>query len=215
MQDYGLDGTFGQQLLWICNEPTLPFNEMSELLRNEETYCAPSWSWASRNTGVHWLENSASETEFEVIRSDLEPTCQDATVAVKLGSSITLRGRCRKTPMSPGRFKKEPSKESNKSKPSTIHGRIEFRLDWKPDIDSPEEESRLRKLRFFLTRTTIDPFGCESASGILLLPCNDLQRSVYYRVGVFTHYGSSGWLVDLPESYVIIFRWNLNERPRA
>ncbi|KAF2623128.1 hypothetical protein BU25DRAFT_298512, partial [Macroventuria anomochaeta] len=32
---------------WKMKDPTETFNEMMKVLKSEETYCAPSWSWAS------------------------------------------------------------------------------------------------------------------------------------------------------------------------
>lgn len=67
-------------------------------LESKETYCAPSWSWASREQKISYMFTSEQSevwlplNVFRLVRWDLSPAQSDAMVAVKPRSSITMRG---------------------------------------------------------------------------------------------------------------------------
>ncbi|OJD28904.1 heterokaryon incompatibility protein [Diplodia corticola] len=201
-----LDKSLGYQLRWVCDEPKLSYNEMLEWLQDEEHYCAPSWSWASRNTAIRCLRDRPG-TEFQVVSYDLQPANSDAMVAVKFGSSITLGGKCRRTPIRPisGIFTPRIPERwpySNYWKTSSPYGTMRFWLDWVPNLEDPEESNRQDQLHLFLTSTEGDRF----AGGLLVLPSegDDSGRELFYRVGAFNIDGDCQWLTETPKRSVTI-----------
>ncbi|KAI9643582.1 hypothetical protein NHQ30_008203 [Ciborinia camelliae] len=189
-----LNDSFGYQICWACKNPTVSYITMMDSLRNENEYFAPSWSWASRNTGIHCYF-TGDYTAVQVISYNLQPANSDAMVAVKFGSSITLRGKCRQTPVEPsrGRLKQGGNRESHRWETFSDHGRIDFWLDWVPNVDDPEEFKVQSQLQLLIINRSGEP------SGLLILPFDGSHGTLYHRVGVFTLWGNSEWLRCLPD----------------
>ncbi|KAI0851665.1 heterokaryon incompatibility protein-domain-containing protein [Daldinia vernicosa] len=188
---------FCAHLLWVCEKPAPSYKHMSACLLNEEQYCAPSWSWASRDKGVdfRWKSRPA----FQVMRHDLQPACSDAMVRVKYGSSIVLRGLVGQPPAIPnsGRFNDTAGRWSSRWDAVTPDGTLYFWLDWMPSKEDPQEIDRQSNLELFLTsiEPNLDADGKRSAYGLLLLKFEDGH---YRRVGMFQHHGDIEWFESLP-----------------
>lgn len=171
------------QLRWVYRKPTT-YDKLQTSFNNPSEYIAPSWSWASANTPVRCFSNGC-RSMFRLISYDVSTPGGDPMVTVGKGTSLTLRGRLRKTPVLPlsGSFG-EPGLGHPWIARGDSFGRIEFSLDWNPEVDDPEEITRQRALQLFhLTRTVA---GADS--GLLLLPFNEAHRTMYRRVGVYHHY---------------------------
>lgn len=200
-----LNDTFPQQLCWVIPEPRQSYKEMMTGLMNEESYCAPSWSWASRNRGVAIRDPLAAKTAFQVVRYDLPPAGLDATVAVRPGSSITLCGKLGVSPLvSPnGSFTQTHQvqyryRHNIRRKGSS--GRIIQHLDWVPNTKDAEEKDAMEHIQFF--------FACQRhwsrVSGLILLPLEGAEGTLYRQVGFFSSKGDYSWLRVHPEVDVTI-----------
>lgn len=189
---------FTEQLLWICHKPTLSYSQLVEELEDKRTFCAPSWSWASRNTGIDHLFVT-NKPAFSVVAHGLQPAYSDAMVAVKQGSSLTLRGRFVQTPVQPtrGAFRAESPRWPNRWETASPTGeaRFQFWLDWVVTEGDAEENARQSHLSLFVTTLVSGGYDGYSASGLLLLPSHAHEK-LYRRVGVFEHYGDSQWLKE-------------------
>lgn len=96
------DNYFEFHLRRKCTQPALSFMELMGLLQNREQYIAPSWSWASRNLGVSYATTPGGiQTLIRVTKTDLPASRKSAFVSVAFGSSITLSGKFRQTPVEP------------------------------------------------------------------------------------------------------------------
>lgn len=197
----------GGQLRWVCSPgPTLTYTTLMKMLQDQENYCAPSWSWASRMTGVtHVSSNAPTGLIYEIAGHDVQPAQADAMVRVKFGSSITLRGKIFQTPLIPisGEFIADARDNTSRWVTTDSSKSIKFWLDWKPDTDDPEEQVLQSHLHlFFLTA----PYGFKFLSdrkrtgGLLLLPHERPQGTVYHRVGVFQYQADPKGLQFLRES---------------
>jgi hypothetical protein len=199
-------GDFTEQLLWVCLKPKLSYGQLVEELEDKRTFCAPSWSWASRNTGIDHLFVT-KKPAFSVVAHDLQAAYSDAMVAVKHGSSLTLRGRLLKTPVQPalGVFKSESTRWPNRWETAspTGGGRFQFWLDWVVTGGDAEEDARQSHLSLFITTLVSRGYDGYSAAGLLLLPSH-ADEPLYRRVGVFEHYGDSQWLKEAWTEDVII-----------
>ncbi|CAD6444189.1 2af5f825-3455-4b08-87fe-b4c42ee6e62f [Sclerotinia trifoliorum] len=170
-----------RQLRWEYVEPKLPYTVILESLQDEEEFIAPSWTWASRNTGV-FFPMSEEDSLFQVIEYALQLLDTSAMIAVKFGSSTSLRGKCRQTPDEPisGCFKQKyvhpfeigESRLCKKWKISGSYGRVSFWLDWVPNTKDPNHEGReiQRQLQLFAITKNPSKGRTEKTSGLLLLP---------------------------------------------
>jgi hypothetical protein len=201
----------GQELVWYYkSQAVLPsFRHLLASLMNKDTYCAPSWSWASRNEGVvdHWYIHR-DEAAFRVVAYDLQPAHSDAMVAVRYGSSVTLNGRFVRTPVLPMDYVPPTSDKSRFVERITMPipksgSRIMFRLDWKANEQDSEEEVRQRQLCLFFTCVVSERALNYTGSGLLLLP-EDEHGLRYRRVGIFAHFADSQWIEDLPTRDIVI-----------
>lgn len=179
-----LDDTFSRQLCWAYDEPTLSYTMLLDQLNNDKEYCAPSWSWASRNTTVCDMLLNV-DSRFQVVSYDLQPAHSDAMVAVRFGSSITLKGQCRQTPVKPTTGVLWPgspweNRPLNHWEACSLHGNIFFWLDWVPDLDNREEDDRQNQLQLFLISD-----DSPNIAGLLLLPFEGSGGILYRRVGAF------------------------------
>lgn len=195
---------FGTQLCWACKRPSLSYSELRGLLQDRERYIAPSWSWASRNTGVDWLGHG-SRTMFKVIRTDLKASHKSAMVSLAFGSSITISGKFRQTPACPssGSLVMDPSSRwSHRWEVSSTYGRHNFWLDWVPNKRDAEEGEFERQL--CLLWTTV--FAGICFAGLVIAPVLDSGGGVlyYHRVGAFKHWGNISMLRGLPEQEITI-----------
>lgn len=195
------------QLRWVCSPgPIMTYTEMMGMLQDRENYCAPSWSWASRMTGViHVSDGAPSGLIYEICGHDVQPAQSDAMVRVKFGSSITLRGKIFKTPLLPisGNSIADARDCTSRWVTTDSSRGIKFWLDWKPDMDDPEDKVLQSRLQlFFLTA----PYGFKflpdrkRTGGLLLLPHEEPQGTVYHRVGVFQYQTDPKGLQFLRES---------------
>lgn len=196
------DSSFHWQLCWLCNEPSLSTSELMGLLRDGERYIAPSWSWASRNTGVHFFRH-IGDTAIRVVESDLRASHKSTMVSVAFGSSITLCGKLSQTPVEPSSGHLVP--DTGQWIASSTYGRTDFWLDWVPKKDDEEESRFQRQLCLFMTGVLV--YRSEySISGLILAPVLDTETGVlfYHRVGVFRHYGDDEWIMSQPEREITI-----------
>lgn len=199
---------FEFQLRWVCRQPSLSHAELLGLLRDGKQYIAPSWSWVSRNTGIRHLW-SGEYTDFQVIKSDLKASHKSAMVSVAFGSSITLSGKFRRTPVEPssGRFMTDRP-WPHRWEASSDYGLTKFWLDWVPKINDTEESISQRQLYLLLTCAfeKLSKSYPDSAGGLVIAPAIDSGTGsvFYYRVGVFEHEGDIGMLTSEPEREVEI-----------
>ncbi|KAJ8068955.1 hypothetical protein OCU04_002636 [Sclerotinia nivalis] len=208
-----------EQLLWEYIEPKLTYTEMLEYLQNERKFIAPSWSWASQNVSVIFPRDIRREgTKIQAIGYDLQPLDSSAMIAAKLGSSITLRGKCRQTPYEPisGYLQQTSVRSkstgqrgvSKKWQISGSYGRISFWLDWVPNTEDPNHEERKieRQLQLFLITNNIsNKWRLPKTSGLLLLPFESSQGAIYRRVGVFERTGDFEWFWSQPDRDITIW----------
>lgn len=193
---------FEVQLRWVCNQPSISLAELFGLLRDGKQYIAPSWSWVSRNTGIRHL-NRGDHTEFQVIKSDLKASHKSAMVSVAFGSSITLSGKFRRTPVEPSSGRLMTNFWPPRWEASSNYGLTEFWLDWVPKINDIEESTSQRQLYLLLTCVfdKLSKGSCDSVGGLIIAPAMDpgTGSAFYYRVGVFEHKGDIGMLTSEPE----------------
>ncbi|KAJ8118013.1 hypothetical protein ONZ43_g4078 [Nemania bipapillata] len=195
---------FCSHLLWMCDEPASSFDEMKNDLLNEERYCAPSWSWASRDKGVDFRWKTVPR--FKVMWKDLQPACSDAMVVVKSGSSIVLQGTMGPTPVKPssGTFNKDAKRWANRWEVlNPPNGTLYFWLDWMPEIENPGSVDPQNDIELFVIalEPTLDGKGNGSAYGLVLVPFEDRH---YRRVGMFQQHGNVEWFSSFPICYVKI-----------
>lgn len=175
-----------EQLRWIYREPT-SYDKLQNSFNNPNEYIAPSWSWASANAPVRCMTNG-NFPKFHFISYDASTPGGDPMVAVGKGTSLTLRGRLRKTPVLPLTGSLEEGELSYKwVTRGDCFGCIDFWLDWYPQAEDPEEIPRQKALHLFSLAATLD-HPVRADSGLLLLPFNEANRTIYRRVGVFKHY---------------------------
>lgn len=193
---------FEFQLRWVCREPSLSHAELLELLRDREQYIAPSWSWVSRNTGIRHLWKG-EHTEFQVVNLDLKASHKSAMVSVAFGSSITLSGKCRRTPVEPSSGRLMTAFWPPRWEAPSNYGLTKFWLDWVPKINDTEESTSQRQLYLLLTCVfkKFSKSHPDSAGGLIIAPAIDPGTGsvFYYRVGVFEHEGDIGMLTSEPE----------------
>ncbi|KAI0419862.1 heterokaryon incompatibility protein-domain-containing protein [Xylaria grammica] len=194
---------FCSHLLWMCDEPAPSFDEMKNALQDKERYCAPSWSWASRDKGVDFRWKT--RPIFEVLRKKLQPAYSDAMVAVKHGSFIGLQGPIGPTPVKPssGLFNKDSKRWANRWEvPNPPNGTLYFWLDWVPGNESPGSVDPQSNTELFViaVEPTLDGKGNGSAYGLLLLEFEDGYR----RVGMFQQHGNVEWFANFEVRYVEI-----------
>lgn len=198
------NGDFPSQIRWICKEPSLSRTELMGLLRDSRRYIAPSWSWASRNTGVD-CDQVGYDTAIRVIKADLRPSHTTAMVSVAFGSSITLSGKVCQTPVEPSSGHLVP--DAGRWEASSTYGRTDFWLDWVPKKNDDEESKFQRQLCLLLT-TVMDLAGRKSIGGLILTPVvhpiPEAGVMFYYRVGVFEHFGHSKMLTSMPREELTI-----------
>lgn len=193
---------FEFQLRWVCREPSLSHAELLGLLRDSEQYIAPSWSWVSRNTGIRHLWKG-EHTKFQVIKSDLKASHKSAMVSVAFGSSITLSGKCRRTPVEPSSGRLMTAFWPPRWEAPSKYGLTKFWLDWVPKSNDTEESTSQRQLYLLLT-CVFEKFSKsypDSVGGLIIAPAIDPGTGsvFYYRVGVFEHEGDIGMLTSEPE----------------
>lgn len=196
---------FEFQLRWVCRKPSLSHAELLGLLRDREQYIAPSWSWVSRNTGIRHLWQG-KHTEFQVIKLDLKASHKSAMVSVAFGSSITVSGKFRQTPVEPssGRFMTDQPWPHRWEAPSN-YGLTKFWLDWVPKINDTEESTSQSQLYLFLTCVFPKMFW-EYVGGLIIERAIDPGTGdvFYYRVGVFEHRGDIGMMTNEPVQEITI-----------
>lgn len=196
---------FENQLRWVLRKRPRPSRRgLLRLLKDENRYIAPSWSWASLNAGVDCLVNGIG-SEIRVIKTDLQASHKDSMVSVAFGSSITLWGKFRQTPVEPmsGHFVQNASRWSYRWEASSTYGCTNFWLDWKPKEDDEEEHRFQRELCLLLTTEIYDH---ERLGGLIISPVQDDRNDVlsFYRVGAFEHKGDKRMLMGLEERQLTI-----------
>lgn len=193
----------GGQLRWVHKQPSLSCTELMGLLQDKEPYIAPSWSWASRNSGIDCLSNG-SHTAFRVVNTDLRASHKSAMVSVAFGSSITIIGKFRQTPVEPcsGRLEIE-SQRPCRWEASSAYGRTEFWLDWVPKGHDAEESEFERRLCLLLT-TELD--NIRGLGGLIVAPVQNSETGelFHYRVGTFAHMGDRNMLMNQPDREITI-----------
>lgn len=191
--------TLAHQLCWVYNEPRLSYREMQESFDDEAKYSAPSWSWASRNTGVDSMGAHYYPASFKVLGYEVRPARSDAMVAISSGSFLLLRGKCQPSPVLPINGVFMPETEETLGRPNSWRFyknnsiQYEFWLDWVPNKEDLEEQTRQSRLQLFLLST--ESFY-QHTTGLLLLPFNNPQETVYRRVGVFEFEEKLDWSWD-------------------
>lgn len=196
-------------LLWGICHPTMSFRQMLCELNDPGDYCAPSWSWASRDEIPHDLliQNGKSDC-LKVLGYDLIPAKSDAAVRLRPGSSITFRGKVHKVTHRPSsgvitlddRSDEIQSPLENRSGESlpwvtgwrteSEHCRLHYFLDWNPLED--EDHSQEDQLYLLETGALSESFR---RYGLVLFPIS-LERMEFLRVGVFSLH------MDYPEKDV-------------
>lgn len=199
-----LNDRLEEQLRWVYWEPTT-YDKLQNSFNNPNEYIAPSWSWASTNAAVKCLGNGVFPA-FRFISYDVSTPSGDPMVSVGKGTSLTLRGWLRQTPVLPlsGSFKEDEDGFPRKwVTEGDSFGRVDFWLDWNPQREDPEEIPRQRALQLFTLTKTHD-YPLEADSGLLLLPFNEANRTTYRRVGVYKHYHPYQQMFSEPEYEVSI-----------
>lgn len=200
------DERFHMQLRWSCREPSLSRTELMDLLQDGERYVAPSWSWASRNTGVECVAD-ISESAIQFIKSNLRTCRKTAMVSVQFGSSVTLCGKLSQTPVEPSSGHLVPVERRwlYRWEAPNASGYTDFWLDWVPKQDD-DEESRFQRQLCLLLTSVMNLAEPKAIGGLILAPVLDTETGVlfYYRVGVFNHFGDRKMLIGQPEQKLTI-----------
>lgn len=182
---------FHQDLRWTYRTKVPSFRGMMEILNGHENYCAPSWSWASRNQGslkMH-IFGYGKKQDFELVDYEMIPAKSDEMVRLKPGSSITVRGKIIQVRHRPSDGVFVPEHQGGRWKVCWSNGQINYWLDWNPDLgyeDDPDvgyEGGPECLLHLFVT--------VHSDVGIVLYPTERRNDQQYVRVGVFS-------LVNIP-----------------
>lgn len=136
------------QLCWIAQEPAGTFHKLITSLTSHSTYCAPSWTWASRDGRLSWIHPYNVNGLFKILCWDLRPLRSDAMVAVQPGSSITLQGVMRPFSLTPPPCayngtgsEQDKAKFNKRGSPHRDFGQVKYFLDWTPDTGSTSEVS--------------------------------------------------------------------------
>lgn len=173
---------FHMDLRWVPVDPKISFRRMINTLKDAENYCAPSWSWASRDQGCLSLLPSGNlglDEEFEVAHYNMMPMKSDAMMRTKSGSSITFRGKLIRTPCRPSDGIAVPNSDqmlgyANKWEVSWPNGTIRYYLDWDPRLGHEGDPESL--LHLFITSGT---------DGLVLYPAGSEHGTRFLRVGAF------------------------------
>lgn len=204
------DNYLPAQLSWVYDESSLSCTELMGLLQDKERYIAPSWSWASRDGGVH-CSFSRAEPVFRIVKSDLRASNKSAMVSVAFGSSITLSGKISQIPVEPssGHLIPDPVEGTwpDSWEVRSATGFTDFWLDWVPKENDEEESKFQRQLCLLVTDLTDDDEeGYHYTQGLILAPALDTESGLlfYYRVGVFSNLGDREMLMSQPEREIII-----------
>jgi hypothetical protein len=184
--------SFWDQLCWRIRRPTDICEQMIASLESVEAYCAPSWSWASRNGEVAYMYVHESQVGSamelcELLHWDLAPRQSDPMIAVKPGSSITLKGFMR--PLVPwlenyapgmSELHTEAGERSEFEKIFEDSAQSRYHLDWLCDYDSLEDNMR-QQLKVLYVLITCRLKSC-SVYGLLLLPkSGDVMEEAFFR----------------------------------
>ncbi|KAF5870037.1 uncharacterized protein Bfra_010183 [Botrytis fragariae] len=187
------DERFHGSLQWtIVPEIKASFRNMIKGLHDPEKYCAPSWSWASRNQGRLIMlpigtELNGTEADFEFVSNNLVAAKSNVRVRTRPGSSITLRGRVRPFAYPPTESTKRYDRlgyipRSAEWEVSVPGGRIYHYLGWNPLLDDTSWEELRPSLRLFLLTNV--------GMGLVLL--SELKYEPgFRRVGVFLFVSSN------------------------
>ncbi|KAF7935961.1 uncharacterized protein EAE98_002181 [Botrytis deweyae] len=185
---------FDVSLQWaITPENKVSFHNMIKDLHDPEKYCAPSWSWASRNQGQLIMLNLPpdprdTKADFEFISNNLVAAKSNVRVRTRPGSFVTLRGRVRSFACPPTE-NAEPYDLPDfvtscaEWKASVTGGTIYYFLDWNPLLDDTSWEELKLSLRLFLL-TNI-------GLGLVLLSETKYGPG-FLRVGTFVFTSSKG-----------------------
>ncbi|KAF7884340.1 uncharacterized protein EAF02_004676 [Botrytis sinoallii] len=191
---------FDGSLQWAIKPGNkVPFHNMMKDLHDPEKYCAPSWSWASRNQGrlitlPMWPNQRKTMADFEFISNNLVAAKSNVRVRTRPGSSITLRGRV--LPFAypptesighyniPGFLYRSPGWEA-----PVPGGTIYYFLDWNPLLDDTSWEELKLSLRLFLLT--------DVGMGLILLSETKYQPG-FLRVGALLFMSSNGGMSSSP-----------------
>ncbi|KAM0140413.1 hypothetical protein ACHAP3_002717 [Botrytis cinerea] len=216
------NGYFTDSLQWsIRSENKFSFHDMIKDLHDPENYCAPSWSWASRNQGRLIMlplrtDPKMAGADFEFISNNLVAAESNVRVRTRPGSSITLRGRTRPFACPPAESTKRyniPSclTGSAEWEASVPGGTIYYFMDWNPLLEDTSWEELKPSLRLFLL--------ANNGKGLVLLSETKYGPG-FLRVGTFIFVSSKGgmrgtswrlscWISDNLESDFLQTGWNV------
>ncbi|KAF7928356.1 hypothetical protein BELL_0020g00380 [Botrytis elliptica] len=191
---------FDGSLQWaIMPENKVPFHNMIKDLHDPEKYCAPSWSWVSRNQGQLITlslppDPRDTKADFEFISNNLVAAKSNVRVRTRPGSSVTLRGRVRPfacTPIENAEPYDMPDFVSGCAewKASVPGGTIYYFLDWNPLLDDTSWEELKLSLRLFLLT--------DVGMGLILLSETKYEPG-FLRVGAFLFMSSNGGMSRTP-----------------
>ncbi|TGO43020.1 hypothetical protein BHYA_0004g01470 [Botrytis hyacinthi] len=216
------DERFHISLQWtIAPENKVPFRNMIKDLHDPEKYCAPSWSWASRNQGRLIMlpigtDPKGTKADFEFISNNLVAAKSNVRVKTRPGSSITLRGRVCPFAYPPTESTRHYDRlryiPRSAEWESSIHGgTIYYFLDWNPLLDDTSWEELRPSLRLFLLTNV--------GTGLVLLSESKYDPG-FRRVGVFlfvssergmngSSWSQNGFIFDNLESDFLQTGWNV------
>ncbi|KAF7951091.1 uncharacterized protein EAE97_002642 [Botrytis byssoidea] len=216
------DERFHISLQWtVTPENKVPFRNMIKDLYDPEKYCAPSWSWASRNQGRLIMlpignDPKGTKADFEFISNNLVAAKSNVRVKTSPGSSITLRGRVRPFVYPPTESTRRYDRlryipRSAEWEVSVPGGKIYYFLDWNPLLDDTSWEKLRPSLRLFLLT--------HIGMGLVLLSESNYEPG-FRRVGVFLFVSSNrgmngsswsqhGFIFDNLESDFLQTGWNV------
>jgi hypothetical protein len=163
-----------QQLTEKIHDPGYTFQQLMTVLTSQDTYCAPSWSWASKDEQAGHGAPTNTQTVFKILRWHL-PACHlDPMIAVKPGSYIVLRGVMRSFALTPPdgviQYSQEvlhQAKLDTRGDPYEDFGIVKCDFDWKTAPGEDEEIKQRLKTLIVSRHRTRDVFG------LLLLPAGD------------------------------------------
>jgi hypothetical protein len=163
-----------QQLTGKIYNPHYTFRQLITVLTSEDTYCAPSWSWASKDEQTGHGAPINTTDAFRIMGWHLPARHLDPMIAVKPGSYIVLRGVMRSFALTPpdGAFQHSQemlhqAKLDKYGDPYGDFGIVEYEFDWKTAPGEDEDiKQRLKTLIMSRYRT-------RDVYGLLLLPAGD------------------------------------------
>lgn len=159
-------------LLWTCAQP-------NEQLR-WEPYRAPSWSWASREGQIDWINEMALpvDPELSIQEASVQPTHRDAPFGAVESGFIRLQGRLQSAVLPGGGWPWRGASVSGLLEPLGLDLALTHIDDWNAPTYTSGFDTTIHALQ-------ICPYSEASGRGPWGLVLAKIGPDTYRRIGVF------------------------------